>query len=71
MAVTRRVHRFEGGGDSTSPGHVPDKGWVGASPLENGLNKRLVNGERIVGTHYVDGHWIIITENYGLGPKGA
>lgn len=61
MAVTRRVHRFEGGSHSTIP-------RASGSLLERALNEKLANGERIVGTHHINGDWIIITESFGLGP---
>lgn len=56
--IKRRVHKIQ---DSTYQDSRP-------GVLERDLNDRLAPAERIVGTHYIDGYWWIITESFGLGP---
>jgi hypothetical protein len=57
--MTRRVHKI----------CAATSAYDSRQDLEGKLNRDLAPAERIVGTHYVDGWWWIITESYGLGPR--
>lgn len=59
MAVTRRVHKFEG-----LMRHAET-----ANRLTDKLNSELANAERIVQVVYEDGYWWVFTETFGLATK--
>lgn len=55
--IKRRVHKF----------HMSSGNYGQKKELQDRLDTELAPAERIVGTHYIDGSWWIITESFGLG----